>query len=402
MRQVKDQLRFLLVALVGALFIGGLLPATASAADNRQGQSVTVGPSEVINDDLYVAANTIDIQGTINGNLIAFGNTITVSGTVTRDVNATGNVISIPGEVQGSARLAGSRVTVGGTIAGDLVALAGTLNVAKEASIGRDMMGAVGTATLAGAIARNVMISAGDVVFAGPVGGNVTAYDNTLKLDGGAAIQGNLAYTSNQSAELSDAAVVSGSVSHYIPSTGPTFGSYVLGWIQTLVGFFLLGALVILLTPRFNAKAADAYRTSPWSRFGIGLAVVVAVPVVALFAFVLGLFVGGWWLALFLLGIYALVLAMGFTLVGEMIGRFALDRFGQRTAPAILALIVGLVILLGVTSIPLIGWLVAMVALIYGAGVVTMALPWGGPPTPQQAAITNTIAGLSRPAPSAG
>lgn len=402
MRRVKDQLKFLLVALVGVLFIGGLLAVTALAADNRQGQSVTVGPNEVINDDLYVAANTIDIQGTINGNLIAAGNSITVSGTVTRDVNATGNLISIPGEVQGSARLAGSQVTVEGNIAGDLVALAPTLNVAKEAAIGRDVMGAVGTATFAGAIGRNVVISGGDMVFAGPVGGNLTAYDNTLKLDSGAAIQGNLAYTSNQYVQLTIGAVVTGSTNRYVPSNGPTFGSYVLGWIQTLVGFFLLGAFVILLAPRFNAKAVSAYRLAPWSRLGIGLAVLVAVPVVALLAFVLGLFVGGWWLALFLLGAYGLVVALGFTFAGEMIGRFILDRFGQRNAHAIVALIVGLVTLLLVTSIPLIGWLVGMVAVIYGAGVVTMALPWGGPPTPQQAAITNTMAGLSRPAPSAG
>lgn len=402
MTRVKDQLRFLLVAFVGALFIGGLLPVTALAADNREGQSVTVGPNEVINDDLYVAANTIDIQGTINGNLIAAGNTITVSGTVTRDVNATGNAISIPGQVQGSARLAGSQVTVGGTIAGDLVALAGTLNVAREAAIGRDVMAAAGTATFAGPIARNVLVSGGELDFAGPVGGNVTVYDGTLKLDGGAAIQGNLAYTSSQNAQLSDGAVITGSTNHYLPSNGPTFGSYVLGWIQTLVGFFLLGALVVLLAPRFNAKAIDAYRIAPWSRLGVGLAVFVAVPVVALFAFVLGLFVGGWWLALFLLGGYALILAMGFTLAGEMIGRFVLDRFGQRSAHAIVALVLGLVILLVVTSIPLLGWLVAMIAVIYGAGVVTMALPWGGPSTPQPAAVTSPTAGVSRPAPSAG
>lgn len=402
MRRVRGQLRFVLVAFVGALFIGGLLPVTAVAADNRQGQSVTIGPNKVINDDLYIAANTIDIQGTINGNLIAVGNTITISGTVTRDVNAAANSISIPGEVQGSVRLAGSQVTVGGKIAGDLVATAATLDVASEASVGRDVMAATGTATFAGAIARNVMVSGGNLVFSGPVGGNVTAYDSTLKLDGGASIQGNLTYTSNQDVQLTNGAVVAGSTYHYLPANGPTFGSYVLGWIQTLVGFFLLGALVILLAPRFNAKAVDAYRTAPWSRFGIGLAVFVAVPIVALFVFVLGLFVGGWWLALFLLGGYALALAMGFTLAGEMIGRFVLDRFGQQNVHAIVALIVGLVILLVVTSIPVIGWVVALIAVIYGAGVVMMALPWGGPSKPQPAAVMTPTAGIARPAPSAG
>lgn len=402
MKRFGDQLRFVLVAFTAALFVGGLMPVNALAADNREGSTVTVGPNEVVNDDLYVAANTIDIQGTINGNLIAAGNTITVAGTVTRDVNASGNYISIPGEVQGSARLAGSQVTVGGKIAGDLVVMAATVVVPNEGSIGRDVMAAVGTATFAGSIARNVILSGGDVVFSGPVGGNVTAYDNTLRLESGAAIQGSLTYTSNQTVNLGSGATVAGSTYHYAPSNGPTVGSFVLGWMQTLVGFFLLGALIILVAPRFNAKAVDAYRIAPWSRFGIGLAILVAVPMVALFAFVLGLFVGGWWLALFLLGAYALALATGFTLVGEMVGRFVLDRFGQRHVHAIVDLIVGLVILLVATSIPLIGWVVGLIATIYGAGVAVMALPWGTPPTPQAAATIAPAAGFARPATSAG
>lgn len=400
MRSFGDQLKLLLVGLAGALLIGGLLPGTALAADNRQGQSVTIGPNEVINDDLYVAANTIDIQGTVNGNLIAAGNTITVSGTVTRDINAAGNSISIPGEVQGSARLAGSQVTVSGKIAGDLVVAAGAVTLDNNASVGRDVMVAGGTVTFAGPIARNLNVTGGDIVLSSSVGGNVVAYDTNLKLDG-ATIQGNLDYTSNQVVQPTNGAVVTGTTHHYLPANdGPAFGSYVLGWIQTLVGFFLLGALVFLLAPRFNSKAVEALHKEPWSRLGIGLAIVVAVPIVALVAFVLGLLVGGWWLALFLIGAYAFALALGFTLAGEMTGRFLLDLLGQRTAHPIVALIVGLVVLLIVTSIPLIGWLVGLLAVIYGAGVLIMALPWSRPAA--QAPPIATPAVGTRPVPSAG
>lgn len=402
MRRLNGQLKVLLVAITGALFIGGFLPATALAADNRQGQSVTVGPSEVINDDLYVAANTVDIQGTINGNLIAVGGTITVSGLVTRDVNASGANISIPGEIQGSARLASGQVTVGGKITGDLVVAASTLTLANEASVGRDVMAAAGTATFAGSIGRNVQVAGQDVVFSGPVSGNVTAWDTTLKLDSGAAIHGNLDYTSNQNASIASGAVVTGSTHHSIPSNGPTIASYLIGWIQTLVGFFLLGVLVIFLLPRFNTRAVDAYRTAPWSRVGIGLAVLLLVPFVALMGFVLGLIIGGWWLALFLMVGYTLTLAIGFTLVGEMIGRFTLERLGQRNVHAVVALLAGLVILLVVTSIPWIGWVVGLVAMIYGAGVAVMALPWGTPRAPQAAAAPTPAAGLVRPTPLAG
>ncbi|HET9782550.1 MAG TPA: polymer-forming cytoskeletal protein [Candidatus Dormibacteraeota bacterium] len=401
MNALRRQLKVALVAIVGVLFVAGFTPVTALAADSRQGNSITIGPNEVINDDLYVAASTIDIQGTINGNLFAAGTSITVSGTVTRDVNAAGTNISIPGEVQGSARLAGSSVIVSGKVDGDLMAMATTLTVQSQASVARDVIAAASTATFAGPIGRNVKVGGTDITFSAPVGGDVTVSASTLKLAEGAVIQGNLDYTSNQGVDNAGG-TVAGSTHHYYPSNGPTFASRVIGWFQTLFGFLLLGFLVILIAPRFNEKAVTAYKTAPWSRFGVGLAILVVVPFVALFTFVAGLIVGGWWLSLFLLAAYAFVTLVGFAIVGEMIGRFTLERFGQPAVHPLVALLVGMPALLIVTIIPVIGWLVGVIAVIYGVGVVAFALPWSAPTTPQAAAPALPTAALTRPSPSAG
>ncbi len=403
MRRFAGQLKSVLVALAGGLLLLGLLPVTALAADNRQGQTVTVGPNEVVNDDLYVAANTVDIQGTINGNLIAFGTTITVSGTVTRDVMAAGTNISIPGVVQGSARLAGGQITVTGQITGDLVAATGTLNLSREATVGRDAMIAAGTSTLAGSIARNLQIAGTTVTLSGPIGGNVTAQVTTLKLESGAAIAGNLDYTSNNTVSKAAGATVAG-YTHQSTPTNYTIspGWWFIGWIQTLVGFFLLGLLLIYLAPAFNSKAVSAYEKEPWSRLGVGLATAVLVPFAALVMFVVGLLIGGWWLAIFLLGIYTLALTVGFAVVGQMVGRFVLDRFGQPRAHPVMALLVGLLILTLASAVPWVGWIVGLLAVVYGLGVAILALPWGRPQTPQSAAVATTPGAVMRPTPSAG
>ncbi|MFI5283325.1 MAG: hypothetical protein ACHQ0J_09375 [Candidatus Dormibacterales bacterium] len=397
-------MRFVLAAMAGALLMVGLLPATALAADNRQGQTVTVGPNEVVNDDLYVAANTVDIQGTINGSLIAVGGTITVSGTVTRDVMASGATISIPGIVQGSVRVAGNNVTITGKVAGDVVAAASTLTLDREATIGRDVMAVAATATLAAPIARDVQIAGTNIIFSNTVGGNVTAYDSTLKLDSGTAIAGNLNYTSNNAVSIGSDASVAGSTQHSYPSNGPTAASYVIGWFQALVGFFILGALLILLVPKFDAKATEAYRTQPWTRLGIGLLALLVVPVVALIAFVVGLVIGGWWLGIFLFGIYLLALAVGFTLVGQAVGRFTLTHLGNANAHPLLSLLVGLVILLLASSIPWIGGLVGFIAVVFGLGIVAVALPAGRPPRlePTSTVVVAPPTGAMRPTPSAG
>jgi cytoskeletal protein CcmA (bactofilin family) len=401
MKRLRSQLKVVLVAIVGVLFVAGFAPVNALAADTRQGNSITIGPNEVINDDLYVAASTIDVQGTINGNLFAAGSTIMVSGTVTRDVNAAGTSISIPGEIQGSARLAGTTVTVTGKIDRDLMAMATTLSVPREASVARDLIGAFSTATVAGPIGRNADVAGSDVTFSGPVGGDVKASVSTLKLAEGAAIQGNLDYTSNQTVNLSGG-TVAGATHHYFPSNGPSLVSRVIGWFQTLVGFFFLGLLLILVAPRFNDKAVSAYKTAPWSRLGVGLAIMLVVPLVVLFTFIAGLIVGGWWLALFLLAAYVFMTLVGFVVVGEMIGRFTFDRLGQHAVHPIGALALGMPVLLVVTIIPLIGWLVGLLAVLYGVGVVAFALPWSTPTAPRTAAPAVPAAGVMRPTPSAG
>ena len=401
MKGFKGQLKFVLAALVGVLFVAGLTPVTALAADNRQGNSVTIGPNEVVNDDLYVAANTVDIQGTINGNLFAAGGTITVSGTVTRDVNVSGTDIAIPGEVQGSVRAAGNTVTIGGKIDGDLIAMASTLNIAAGATVARDVIGATGTATFAGTIGRNVKFAGGDLNFSGPVGGDVTVSSSTLKLAEGAAIQGNLDYTSSQNINLAGGSGA-GSTHHYYPSNGPTMASYLIGWLQTLVGFLLLGLLLILLAPRFNGKAAAAYKKAPWARLGVGLAVLLIVPFAVLFTFVAGLIVGGWWLALFLLAAYVFAVLVAFAVVGEMIGLFTFERFGQATVHPALALLLGVPILLILTGLPLIGWLFGFAAVVYGVGAVVFALPWSRRATPPTPAPVLPSSAVMRPTPSAG
>jgi hypothetical protein len=59
-----------------------------------------------------------------------------------------------------------------------------------------------------------------------------------------------------------------------------------------------------------------------------------------------------------------------------MIGRFWFERIGQPNVHPLVALLVGLGILLILTSIPWIGWLFGLAAVIYGAGAVVLAGSW--------------------------
>src|SRR5207302_8213987 len=85
-----------------------IVPATALAAEVRSGDTVSIGPNEVVTDDLFVFGNSLVIQGTVNGDVIAAGSNVTIAGHVTGSVMAAGSTLAVSGPVDGSVRLAGN------------------------------------------------------------------------------------------------------------------------------------------------------------------------------------------------------------------------------------------------------------------------------------------------------
>src|SRR5881628_633317 len=351
------------------------LPVGASAADLRQGPSVTLGQGQTINDDIYAAGGTISIDGNVNGSVIAAGGTITVSGTVSRDVMIAGGTINVSGKVGGSIRAAGGNLTLNAPVEQDVVVTGGTVNIGSGGTIGRDLVIAGGMATVSAPVARRVTMAAGDLTLRGRVGGDVRGRVDRLRLDG-AQIGGNLDYTSDNSVVVANGASVAGTTTRHTPTergTGGVAGGF-LGWLRGLIGIFALGVLLLLLLPRFSTRSIDILRAEPWASLGIGAAILVVTPIVALLVFIVGLLVGGWWLGLLLIPLWILALAIGYVVSGFLLGRLIFARLGWGQYHDVLALLGGLFVLTVVGLVPLIGWLVSLAAFVAGAGAVALVI----------------------------
>jgi hypothetical protein len=364
-----------LAALGGTIMAAALyawLPLQAAAADLRQGNDVTVGPGETVNDDIYAGAGTISINGTVNGKVIAGGGTITVSGNITRDLILGGGTINITGHIGGSIIAAGGNITVNGPVAQDIVVTGGMIDVGAGGTIGRDLVVAGGSATVSAPVARRVQMSAGSLTLRNRVGGDVRGRVDHLKLDG-AQIGGNLNYTSNNTVELVNGARVAGTTTRHTPTDrGGDAGNGFLGWLRALVGIFALGLLLIFLLPGLSTRAIDIERAQPWASAGIGAAIAVITPIVALIVFIVGIFIGGWWLGLLLIPLWILALAIGYAVSGFLLGRLIFARMGWGRYHDAFALLGGLFVLTVVGLIPVIGLLVGVVAVILGAGALAL------------------------------
>lgn len=406
-----------LISLFAILGLFALVIATpARAFESREGDTIVIEKGEVIEDDLYLFATTIVVDGTVKGDLVAFGQTITVNGTVEGDVMAAGQAVVINGEITDDARIAGAALQVGsGAVIGDdLIAAGASLETQQGSQVGGDLVVGSGQALLAGDVADNVTAGTAALELRGDFGGDVNAYvDMTtdsesmppmnmymtqspitiptvaggLTIAESAKIAGDLAYTSMVEVNIPSGAV-SGKVTRTEPVVGPEalniqptpmqkVGTWALDMLRLAVTLILLGLFLGWLFPKFMQALPENVRAKPWASLGWG-AVAYAVFFFALLVIVLAMIMGGWIFGAFTLsglsgtivwvGIVTLfVMLVGFVLVtsylskivvGDMLGKWLFQRINPALAdhkfwPMILGVVV-LVLGIGLLKFPLI------------------------------------------------
>jgi cytoskeletal protein CcmA (bactofilin family) len=386
------------------------------AFESREGDTIIIEKGEVIEDDLYLFATTIVVDGTIKGDLVAFGESITVNGTVEGDLMAAGQTVIINGAVNDDARIAGAALQLGSkaVIGDDLIAAGASLETQESCQVNGDLVVGSAQALLAGDVAGNVIAGTAALELRGSFGGDVQAYvdvtSNTqsgppmsmymtqipiaipnvpagLTVAEGAKIAGNLDYTSTIDLRI-PSGVVGGKVTRSEPQVSadavvvpPTnaerVGTWALDMLRGMVTLILFGLFVGWLFPKFTHALPENVRAKPWASLGWG-AVAWAVFFFALLVVLMAMILGGWLFGVFTLGglsgtvvwlgiLILLSMVIGFVLatsyltkviVGETIGKWLFNRFSPALAehkfwPMILGVVV-IVFVVGLLRFPLI------------------------------------------------
>ena len=350
------------------------------AFDARSGQTIAVASGEVVDSDLYVAANSIIIDGTINGDVWAAGNSITVNGVVNGSVMAVGRTVNINGDVGHAVRAGGETIIVNGDVSGDVIVGCSQAHIASTAKIGGDLLFGAGNARIAGLIEGNAKGNGGEVAISNEVEGNIDVEVESLTILPTANIKGNLTYTSEQEANIQTGAQVGGATTHKLPEVkekqAKTFpfalfsgiGGKVTGFLMALIA----GLVIILLAPRRLTSIAEAIRSRPGPSVGWGALILFATPIAAIIVCItiVGIPVGLIALALWGIAIYLAQIP-----VGLFIGRWILSHFREVKGKTIMigALALGLVILRLLRLIPHLGFFIALAVILFGLGAVVVS-----------------------------
>ncbi len=368
---LKHTLKGLVIFSVVLLLVL-ITTSSAGAADLRQGDAVVIASGDVINDDLYVAASLLVINGTVNGDILWAGETINVNGIVNGSITAIGMNINIDGEVSRSVRAAGSNINIRGKIGGDLMVAGSTVEMTNKATIGRDLAFAASKIHIDSMIEKSIRGYGTDATLSNTVGSDVTITVNNLTIASSAQIRGNLIYTSKDAAKIQNGAIIGGTTTHKEAQTRTTPTWPPLGIWGSVICFFmalLTGIVLIVIAPKRAKLVAAAIKSKPLPTLGWGALIFFATPIAAVIVCitVIGIPVG-----LIGLVLYGIALYVSLVIVSLFIGSWILGRSSKIETRGIMigAFSLGLIILTLVNLIPYIGIPLFMATAIFGLGAM--------------------------------
>jgi hypothetical protein len=321
--------------------------------------------TEMVEGDAILAGGHVTTASEIQGDLMAVGGEVSVAGAIGDDLYAAGGSVRLDAIVNGNARLAGGEVNVGpATIVAGGVSITG------------------GEVEFHGVAHKYLQVSGANVRLDGEVIGDAEVRAKELLIGPTARIGGRLVYHGPSEPTIPEGAVISGGIEFHPSDIGRQLrdaqpavrdAATGLGTFLWLLGMFLAGALFVLLLPGFTAEAAAAIGRKPLPSLGLGLAILLCVPFVAV---VLLVTIIGIPVALLLMSLYLLVLFLGWITAALFLAQRGLTalRPGRPVTRGwqLLALLTGLVALWLLRQVPLVGGLIGFVALIAGIG----ALAW--------------------------
>lgn len=318
----------------------------------RTGDILTVPASETWDGNLYLFAGQVTVDGDVNGDLVAFGGTITINGAVTGDVTVGGGRVLVAGSVDGDVRAAGGDLEVTGTTTGDALVTGGRVTLVSGSSVGGDVIVSGGTVTVDGDVDGSVVGGAGTYSSSGVIGG-----------------ENNVA----------------------VRETAPTENVVVEGGRQLLV-IIAVGGLMLLFLPRVLATADTTLRTNPGGSLvggilailgyiGFVIATVVAVIVLGIVFVILRLgplaafsIVGG----LLAIGVATYFFLLATAYLADVVVALGLAHIVARPDADSrlrewLLLIVGAIVVVAITTLPVVGGVAKLLVVLFGLGALAYA-----------------------------
>lgn len=412
---MKTMTRWKLISLTLCLIIIATLifPATALARSNNVKDTVNEG--EVIDQNVVLYGTTVKMAGVINGDLVAIGTDVNINGAVNGDVAVIGKNVILNGPVSGNIYISALFLVMGpqASIAQDVYFFGNSITTQAGSAITRDLNVIGLESELAGVVNRRVNALVGPVTLVQKIYDFLVSkgwWPKSLQIkpssfqDGSQQTAPVIAFglTSIRNHALAPASYADGSTVNAVAASQSSAQANAIdvqrvqAWgvslLRNLVALLILGLLIVWLAPMQLSMASEQTRIRPWRSLLAGLLVFVLGWIAALLIFllVLALALFFYWVSLPTLGFFTgaiglMMLGLALSIfwlsiayfskivIAFLVGSLIFKRFIPKYAQTrIWPFLTGVVIYALLASIPYLGWLIAVIATLFGLGAIWM------------------------------
>ena len=377
------------------VFLAGENPNSAADVKGILFEAGNTVTSAGFSEYAFVAGNTVSFAGENSGDAFVGGNAVSFSGSCGRDLAIAGNSVDIRGSV-GRDLLAGGRsVSISGHVGGDVTLAAEEIRITDDAEIEGILR-----YNSSAKISAPADLLAGAVVYEDnqdsqglqSILGTQDASGTQNATDAQDAQDGQDAQNAQDTQDAQNSSGDSGANAPAVEAPKPK-SSPVLAKLKStvfkLIGLLLIAYFFLWLTPLWEKVDAD-YTGKPFGKyakaFGIGLAVLAALPLASIILFVSGVGVRP---ALVLIFVVVAVLIAAPVFLGFFLGVLLWRKALKKDRNYWAELAIGLVCWAILAAVPGIRVAVKMVAGCLGVGVLACMLgkkKTAAPPAVQAAA----------------
>lgn len=362
---------FIPLLIVGFILIL-ISPLATLAMENNNG-IIKVEQGETINYNIVKFANSIQINGRVEGDVIVAGADVDIDGPVSGDIIAAANLIRINSEVGGNVRVVANQIEINGKIGKNVNLFASSIIIGDKAEILGDLTCWGENITIAGKIAGDVDGGGKKLNLASEISGNVNLKiesAGSFKIADNTVINGDLTYQATKQIQIPETSQIKGKTSYLIlagPENKFFSPSY---WFKNIISFFgllLIAMIVFYLRPNIFERINQTIIAKPWFNLLRGIAYLLVIPLI-----VVGLLISiiGIPLAVIILFLYLLIIYLSKIAAAVWLGQ----KLFPRIKPTIWVLVLGLLIIIIITTLPQIGGLISLIIICFVFGALSQIL----------------------------
>jgi len=317
-------------------------------------------------EDVIASGSTPTVMDSVPGDAILAGGDASFGGVTGGDYLGAGGKQAITGRIHGSLRAVAGQIHVAAAVDRNTTMVAGFVELDSAAIIARNAYIVGGTIQVNGTVQEGILAYGGAITLDGVVGRDVEVAGGTLRVGPHARIAGNLRYRMPAGkVHIDPAARITGTVTAL-----PVSNTGALWHVLWILGFLLVGAVVVALFPRFMAEAAEILPEHPVRAALIGLGWGILVPVAIVIA---AITVVGLPLAFLTAAVYVVVVCVASVPFAVWLGRLLLGARARGGLEGTLVnFIVGGFFLFVAGIIPVVGGWVSLIAGVLGLGTILL------------------------------